>query len=106
VTSGLFLCIVRGDPVTLLRGHLEALSEAEEASYFKLSHHASVNKGPKEIDTIQDSVILSIFQTNAIGAGPGKVGIYPRTARLNHGCVGAFNSVYSWREEEGVLGTF
>jgi hypothetical protein len=24
-------------------------------------------------------------------------------ARLNHGCSGAFNSVYHWRDNEGVL---
>ena len=31
------------------------------------------------------------------------IGIFPRMARLNHGCSHAFNSVYSWREDEGVL---
>jgi hypothetical protein len=45
---------------------------------------------------------LAIFQTNAVAAGTN-VGLFPTMARLNHGCSGAFNSVYSWREREGVL---
>ncbi|TFK70366.1 hypothetical protein BDN72DRAFT_856973 [Pluteus cervinus] len=49
-----------------------------------------------------DEVALAIFETNAVSAGDS-VGIFPRMARLNHGCSGAFNSVYSWREREGAL---
>ena len=45
---------------------------------------------------------LAIFQTNGIQAGD-KIGLFPRTARLNHGCSSAFNAIYSWREKEGVL---
>ena len=45
---------------------------------------------------------LAIFETNAVAAG-SNVGLFPMMARLNHGCSGAFNSVYSWREREGVL---
>lgn len=45
---------------------------------------------------------LAIFETNAVSAG-SNVGLFPTMARLNHGCSGAFNSVYSWREREGVL---
>ena len=45
---------------------------------------------------------LAIFQTNAVAAGQG-VGLFPRMARLNHACSHAFNSVYSWRDDEGVL---
>ena len=46
---------------------------------------------------------LAIFETNAVAAGGSNVGLFPTMARLNHGCSGAFNSVYSWREREGVL---
>jgi len=49
-----------------------------------------------------DNVALAIMQTNAIAAGNG-IGIFPRTARLNHGCSSAFNAVYSWRDREGFL---
>lgn len=45
---------------------------------------------------------LAIFQTNAVAAG-ADVGLFPRMARLNHGCSRAFNVVYSWRDQEGVL---
>lgn len=47
-----------------------------------------------------DEVALAIFQTNAVSAGQN-VGIFPRMARLNHGCSSAFNVVYTWREDEG-----
>lgn len=59
---------------------------------------------PKAVDPQKqpEEVALAIFQTNAVSAGEG-VGIFPRMARLNHGCAGSFNSVYSWREEEGAL---
>lgn len=49
-----------------------------------------------------EALALAIFQTNSIAAGSNS-GIFPRTARLNHGCSKAFNSVYSWRENEGAL---
>lgn len=45
---------------------------------------------------------MAIFETNSVAAGNG-VGIFPRMARINHACAKAFNSVYSWREEEGAL---
>jgi len=45
------------------------------------------------------------MQTNSITTSAGHVGIFPRTARLNHACLSSFNSIYSWREEEGVLVT-
>lgn len=47
---------------------------------------------------------FEIFQTNAISAGQRGTGLFPRTARLNHGCSKAFTAVYSWREAESVLG--
>jgi hypothetical protein len=49
-----------------------------------------------------EEVALAIFQTNAVAAGNG-VGIFPRMARLNHGCSSAFNVVYTWREWEKAL---
>ncbi|KAJ7465322.1 hypothetical protein FB451DRAFT_1352778 [Mycena latifolia] len=45
---------------------------------------------------------LAIFQTNAVAAGDG-VGIFPRMARINHGCSSAFNVVYTWRERDQAL---
>jgi len=45
---------------------------------------------------------LAIVETNAAVIADG-IGIFPRMARLNHGCSSAFNAVYTWRETEGVL---
>jgi hypothetical protein len=47
--------------------------------------------------------MLAKAQTNAISAG-NMVGIFPKTARLNHGCSSAFNVAYKWDEEEQELG--
>lgn len=47
-------------------------------------------------------VALAIFQTNAVATGDA-VGLFPTMARLNHGCSSAFNVVYTWREQEGVI---
>lgn len=49
-----------------------------------------------------DAIALATLQTNAISAADG-IGIFPTTARLNHGCSAAFNAVYSWRDREQVL---
>lgn len=49
-----------------------------------------------------EELALAIFQNNAVAAGE-TTGIFPRMARLNHGCSHAFNVVYSWRDNEGVL---
>lgn len=53
-----------------------------------------------------EEVALAIFTTNAVAAGDSEVGIFPRMARLNHGCSRAFNVVYSWRESEKTLVIF
>lgn len=52
-----------------------------------------------------EEVALAIFETNAVASGEN-VGIFPRIARLNHGCSSAFNVVYSWREKEEALFLF
>ncbi|KAI0061647.1 hypothetical protein BV25DRAFT_1805276, partial [Artomyces pyxidatus] len=64
-------------------------------SYVVIPHKISPEEGDKQVE-------ISIFLTNAVAAG-SNVGLFPTMARLNHGCSHAFNSVYSWREEEGVL---
>ena len=72
----------------------------DRQAFFNLSY---VNLPPDvDPDVDEADVALAIFQTNAVAAGEG-VGIFPRMARLNHGCSGAFNVVYTWREKEGVL---
>jgi hypothetical protein len=47
--------------------------------------------------------LLAKAQTNAIAAGD-MVGIFPKTARLNHGCSSAFNAAYNWDEGAQELG--
>jgi len=88
---------VSTSPKDVLSQALANLSEVELHSFFDLSY---VNAPP--MPTTLD-IALAIFQTNAVAAGPGKVGLFPQTARLNHGCGHSFNSVYSWRESEEML---
>jgi len=84
-----------GDPSVLINRTLASLSYAQRGSFFSLSYM------PGDIEGY-DAITLATLQTNAISAGDG-VGIFPNTARLNHGCSAAFNAVYSWRDRERVL---
>jgi hypothetical protein len=72
------------------------LPQEKRDQFNSLSYHSKPHSSGSEIP-------LAIFETNAISAGD-KVGIFPRTARLNHGCSFAFNVAYDWRENEGQLG--
>ncbi|TRM61145.1 hypothetical protein BD626DRAFT_406364 [Schizophyllum amplum] len=88
------------DPKGIIaKGLRDASSEGRDA-FLNLSYIGL----PDTFDPAADPQrhALAIFQTNAVSAGD-MVGIFPRMARLNHGCASAFNSVYSWREREGAL---
>ncbi|TDL17705.1 SET domain-containing protein, partial [Rickenella mellea] len=91
----------KGSPISLIRKKLSGLSPSKKQEFFDLSHIPPQSHFP-ESSEMSDEIMLSKLQTNAIAAGDA-VGIFPRTARLNHGCSASFNSVYSWREREGVL---
>ncbi|KAL1736883.1 hypothetical protein EV714DRAFT_279392 [Schizophyllum commune] len=88
------------NPKGVIAEGLRAASPEGRAAFFNLSYVGL----PDDFDPASDAAAhaLAIFQTNAVAAGD-MVGIFPRMARLNHGCVRAFNSVYSWREREGAL---
>lgn len=92
--------LVSSSPTELISGLLAQLSKDEQDAFFNLSY---VNF-PKHLDPNKhrSEVALAIFQTNAVAAGDG-VGIFPRMARINHGCSSAFNAVYTWREKEKAL---
>lgn len=89
---------VSGNPVELINSHLKSLSDEQKDAFLELSYVDSGSNIP------QEDVPLSIFQTNAISAGTSGVGIFPKTARLNHACSAGFNSVYTWREKQKLLG--
>lgn len=81
---------------------VQQLSPDQVASFHNLSHvNLPENLSPDSEEFLKE-LQLAIFETNAVAAG-SNVGLFPMMARLNHGCSGAFNSVYSWREREGVL---
>ena len=90
-------------PGALILSSLARLTPSQRQSFYNLSY---VNL-PKdlELDTprYNDELALAIFQTNVVSAGPSNVGIFPRMARMNHGCSKAFNAVYFWRENEHAL---
>ena len=92
--------VVRISPSQLILESVQQLSPDQRASFYNLSHvNLPGNLSPEEFSK---GLPLAIFQTNAVSAG-SNVGLFPTMARLNHGCSGAFNSVYSWRDREGVL---
>ena len=68
----------------------------------RLRNHTKSQK-PLSLLGLPHEVALAIFNTNAVTAGSHGVGIFPRMARLNHGCAGSFNAVYNFREKEGLL---
>ena len=79
---------------------LDDLTQQEREAFVNLSY-VNFPKG-LEPNEHPEEVALAIFQTNAVSAGEG-VGIFPRMARLNHGCSSAFNVVYSWRDATKFL---
>ncbi|KAG7445775.1 SET domain-containing protein [Guyanagaster necrorhizus] len=87
-------------PTALISHRVQSLNDLDYHAFFNLSY---VNF-PKSMDpeVFRDEVAMAIFQTNAVAVGQG-VGIFPRMARLNHGCSSAFNVVYSWRQEKGEI---
>lgn len=92
--------IVNESPTEYIWNRVQNLTEAQRQAFFDLSFVGlPQNKNP-EVD--KEHLSLAIFETNAAAAGSG-VGLFPRMARLNHGCSSAFNVVYSFREDEGVL---
>jgi hypothetical protein len=52
---------------------------------------------------LRPTAICCFGHMNKFPAESG-VGIFPKTARLNHACSAGFNSVYTWREKEKRLG--
>lgn len=91
---------VKSSPLDLLREKLGRLTDEQKQAFFSLSYvNFPKNKDPaKDIDELA----LAIFSTNAVIAGE-EVGVFPRMARLNHGCSSGFNAVYSFRPTEGTL---
>ncbi|KAJ7043859.1 hypothetical protein C8F04DRAFT_1070678 [Mycena alexandri] len=85
-------------PAALISRLLNNVTQANRDAFWSLSY---VNF-PEGLDpeTHPEEVALAIFQTNAVSANNDGVGIFPRMARLNHGCASAFNVVYSWRKRE------
>ena len=95
--------VTTSSPGAILLSSLAALSPQRRAAFYNLSYvhlPAGLTEGTEDYN---DALALAIFQTNAVSAGNDAVGIFPKMARLNHACAGAFNAVYTWREEEGEL---
>ncbi|KAJ3711715.1 hypothetical protein C8R42DRAFT_595407 [Lentinula raphanica] len=92
---------VNTSPTAMISHLLSLLTPYQYSQFYNLSY---VNF-PDDLDPETDraELALAIIQTNAVAAGVGYIGVFPRMARLNHGCSSAFNVVYSWREKEKVL---
>ena len=92
---------VQGSPTAAVHRGLSKLNPEQLNNFHNLSYIEPTGGFNLE-EEHGHQVALAIFQTNAVSAG-GASGLFPRMARLNHGCAGAFTAVYSWREGEGVI---
>jgi hypothetical protein len=68
---------------------LSGLNSSSRSTFLELSHPS----------VPRSDIPLAIFQTNSVKIGDDAAGIFPLTARINHGCSKAFNSISTWREE-------
>ena len=91
---------VNVSPTDFVWDQIKTLRQDQKDAFFNLSYVGF----PAGKDPAKDKkdLALAILETNAVAASP-HVGLFPRMARLNHGCSSAFNAVYSWRQQEGVL---
>ncbi|KAI0314012.1 hypothetical protein OF83DRAFT_1064497 [Amylostereum chailletii] len=94
---------INTSPIDLLHSLLAPLSHAQREAFYNLSFVNMPHHLATDTEAYRAHLPLAIFQTNAVAAGSDAIGIFPRMARLNHGCSHAFNSVYSWRDDEEVL---
>lgn len=89
-------------PEKFVEQKLATMSEKDKAAFYNLSYV----KFPKHWNPAERPLehALAIINTNGVAAGDGDgVGVFPTMARLNHGCSGAFNAVYSWRPTTGEI---
>lgn len=93
---------VSTSPGAMLLHLLAELPPSKRQSFYNLSYVNLLAGLEPDSPEYNEELALAIFQTNSIAAG-SNVGIFPKVARLNHGCSSAFNSVYTWREAEGAL---
>ena len=96
------LAVITYSPGALLLASIAGLTAAQRAVYYNLSYINMPSHLTPGSEEYNDALALAIFQTNAVATGDS-TGMFPRMARLNHGCSSAFNSVYTWRENEGAL---
>lgn len=91
---------IRESPERLIASLVSQLSPEKRRQFNALSHHSNP-------DSTGEAQMLAKTQTNAISAGD-MIGIFPNTARLNHGCSSAFNVAYNWAagEQELVVQAF
>lgn len=94
---------VRGSPGSIILSALASLSLRQRDAFYNLSYVNLPEHVVPNTPSYHEEMALAIFQTNSISAADDGVGIFPSTARLNHGCSGAFNAVYNWRPSEATL---
>ncbi|KAI0785221.1 hypothetical protein C8Q75DRAFT_723079 [Abortiporus biennis] len=96
---------VSASPGSFLLSTLAKLNRVERAEFYNLSMVNFPDGLVPDSEIFHQELALAIFQTNSIAAGEN-VGIFPKMARFNHGCSKAFNSMYTWREQEGGIVTY
>ncbi|EKM51476.1 uncharacterized protein PHACADRAFT_102067, partial [Phanerochaete carnosa HHB-10118-sp] len=99
----LFILPAQGSPGSVILSALASLSPRQHDAFYNLSYVNFPDHVVPNMPSYHEEMALAIFQTNGISAADDGVGLFPSTARLNHGCSGAFNAVYNWRPSEATL---
>lgn len=82
------------------------MSDSNLNTFLSLSYPSTVHMADgtqKPIDLDGADMPLAIVQTNALAVEGGMLGVFPKAARVNHGCASAFNAVHHWRADDGKL---
>ncbi|KAK1220594.1 hypothetical protein PQX77_016646 [Marasmius sp. AFHP31] len=101
-------------PESLLTPILQNLTSAQSKALFSLSYTRLKTEKDEKVNldtktqTPRERYLLAegIVTNNAVGIirdGQRTLGVFPRMARLNHGCASAYNLAYGWRAEEEEL---
>lgn len=84
--------------VSDLEAEYERLSVADQKEFLQLHDH----RFPSE-DENNQSHLLTILRSNAYNTGADRIGLFPKTARINHSCRPNAGNWWSEKTEERVI---
>ncbi|KAG8877453.1 hypothetical protein FRB97_003384 [Tulasnella sp. 331] len=82
------------------------MTDSNLSAFFSLYYPSTVlmaDGTQKPINPEEIDMPLAIVQANSLAIEGGMQAVFPKAARINHGCSAAFNAVHSWRADEKKL---